>query len=146
MPELVNTGNVKQSAVSGGIQLDVAPDAVVVESGSNSNGRWIRLSDGTQICWGPPGTVTGLSASATTVQGLSVYAATLVWNFPKAFASAPSVTPGNPRLLQGGTTRTSHLNGSYASGASTTLVNIRLMCLVTFDQAEDPYPIAIGRW
>ncbi len=146
MPELLDTGNVKPSPAAGGVELNIDPTAVIVESGSNSNGRWIRLSDGTQLCWGPIGTVTGLTATATTVQGLSIYAATLAWTFPKAFATIPNAPPGNPRLLQAGTTRTTHLNSSYTSGATTNMVNIRLMCLATFDQAENPYPIAIGRW
>lgn len=146
MAELVNSGNVRASAAVGGIQLDLAPDAVITESGSNSNGSWVCFSDGTQICWGPAGTVSGLTTTTTTVQGLTVYAYTLAWTFPQAFAAAPSLGAPNPRVLLSGTTRISHLNSGYSSGANTTSVNLRIMCLADFNQVEDPYPIAIGRW
>lgn len=48
----------------------------VVESGSNSNGSYVRLSDGTQICWwDSPG-----GANPVT------------WTYPAPFATQPVVT------------------------------------------------------
>lgn len=146
MPVLTNAGNVRQTTEDDQTRLDLAEDAVIVETGSNANGSYVRFSDGTQICWGPTGTVTGLSPTTETVQSLSIYVATLAWTFPAEFAAPPVVGPPNPRLQQGGTARSNHLTSGYASGASATSVNLRLMCLATWDRAENPYPIAIGRW
>lgn len=146
MPALSNAGSVRHTTEDGVTRLDVADDAVIVETGSNANGSYIRFSDGTQICMGPVGTVTGISPATETVQSLSVYVATVAWTFPMAFAATPVVGPPNPRLQQGGTARSNHLTSGYSSGASPTAVNLRLMCLATWDRVENPYPIAIGRW
>jgi len=44
--------------VGGDVYINNALAGYVVESGSNANGRWIRFSDGTQICWHYFGPVT----------------------------------------------------------------------------------------
>lgn len=41
--------HVDEIAVAPGLLLG---GAVIVESGSNANGRYVRFGDGTQICWG----------------------------------------------------------------------------------------------
>lgn len=146
MPALSNAGSVRHTTEDDVTRLDVADDAVIVETGSNANGTYIRFADGTQLCMGPAGTVTGISPATETVQGLSVYVATVAWTFPAPFDSTPVVGPPNPRLQQGGTARSNHLTGGYSSGASASAVNLRLMCLATWDRVENPYPIAIGRW
>lgn len=147
MPEVVNTGNVKATPAGPGlVELTLDEDAVIVEVGNNEHGRWIRFSDGTQVCFGPPGTVGSLAPNGSTVQGLTVYATTLVWTFPREFDATPNVGPANPRLLNSGNPLANHLNSGYASGASAVSVNLRLMALATFTQVENPYPIAIGRW
>ncbi|WP_305972392.1 MULTISPECIES: DUF2793 domain-containing protein [unclassified Mameliella] len=48
------------------------PTGAVLESGSNANGHYLRLADGTQICWHQ---MSSSSSGAT------------LWSFPAAFAS-----------------------------------------------------------
>lgn len=52
----------------------------VVESGSNANGRFIRYSDGTQMCWHR-----GLKMATDTVQGNIFRSTTATWTFPREF-------------------------------------------------------------
>ncbi|UZE12799.1 phage tail protein [Pseudomonas sp. B21-053] len=61
----------------------------VVESGSNTNGNWVRFADGTQICSCTTGAI-----GATTVNGNSWISAAATWTFPAAFVagSEPVVT------------------------------------------------------
>lgn len=53
------------------------PTGAVIEAGSNANGRFVRLADGTQIC----------SHSLTASAGAAVS-----WTYPAVFAAAPVVT------------------------------------------------------
>lgn len=55
----------------------------VVESGTNSNGSWTRLEDGTQIC----------SIKKLTLASTGGAAASGTWTFPKAFSSASDLAP-----------------------------------------------------
>lgn len=59
-------------AQSGGV-----PSGAVIERGANANGEFLRLADGTQLCWR---TLTGSTGAAST------------WTFPAAFVAAPVVT------------------------------------------------------
>lgn len=62
-----------------------------IESGSNSNGAYIRFSDGTQICWHT------VSFPATFTPWGNIYAfiyATRI-NYPAAFIAEPSVNVTN---------------------------------------------------
>ncbi len=52
----------------------------VVESGSNANGRFIRYSDGTQMCWHR-----GVSMATNTAQGAIYRSTSSTWTFPKEF-------------------------------------------------------------
>ena len=54
-----------------------APTGAVLERGSNANGDYLRLADGTQIC---SRTMTASAAAAT------------VWTFPAGFIAAPAVS------------------------------------------------------
>lgn len=53
------------------------PTGAVVERGSGGNGHFVRLADGTQVCW----VTLNLSASGATT-----------WTFPAVFVEAPHVT------------------------------------------------------
>lgn len=55
--------------------------SILPERGSGPNGEWVRLADGTQICWH----ILSTSSSAG-----------VAWTFPAAFTAAPVVT-GIPR-------------------------------------------------
>jgi hypothetical protein len=54
------------------------PTGSVIERGNNSNGRYVRFADGTQICWKTSVTFTFQSAA---VLGFS-------WTFPAAFVAS----------------------------------------------------------
>lgn len=66
---------------------------LISESGSNSDGNWVRFADGTQIVW-RRWRPSGACDAAYSVFGLSAFAsnATKTWTFPQAFNAAPSVT------------------------------------------------------
>lgn len=64
------------------------PDSSGVTSGSNSNGRWMRFPDGTQICWHSH----NHGSVAINIAWGSIYGAGLsVNNFPVSFTSVPTV-------------------------------------------------------
>ncbi len=56
-------------------------EAVIVESGSNANGRYVRFGDGTQICTG----MVAPTSIAITTSYLGLYYGTLTIPFPKPF-------------------------------------------------------------
>ena len=58
-------------SLSGGV-----PAGAVIERGTNANGEYVRLADGTQICWR---IVTALAGAG------------LVWTYPAAFSAVPAV-------------------------------------------------------
>lgn len=59
----------------------------IIDSGSNSNGRYVKYQDGTMICYGT--TSTSL-AIASAWGNLYNTASTIVTTFPSSFISAPS--------------------------------------------------------
>ena len=61
---------------------------VVVDSGSNSNGRYMRFSDGTQICWHLDGTGIATSNATTPIRWNA-----RVFTFPAAFIATPAISP-----------------------------------------------------
>ena len=60
----------------------------IYDSGTNSNGSWIRFTDGTMQCWGTTGNIltSNSSAIATIFYGL------VAQSFPQSFSSTPNVT------------------------------------------------------
>jgi hypothetical protein len=69
-------------------QVGGVPTGQVVESGSNSNGWYVRFADGTQIC-----TFIGVGVNANTANGqIFTSSASSTWTFPAAFSEAPKVT------------------------------------------------------
>src|SRR5699024_2939492 len=59
----------------------------VVDEGSNSNGEYIRYSNGVQECWGRP------FSQATTKSSWNVHRSeTEIWYYPKEFSSRPHVS------------------------------------------------------
>jgi hypothetical protein len=87
----------------------VADGNGVVESGSNSNGEYVRFADGTQICWA---NVEGVSATAERASG--VYGSgggdEVNWTFPASFVSAPK-----PSFEQSSRTATGVLYGDLTT-------------------------------
>ena len=77
----LTAGSVPWSLVTG-------QPSVIHSSGSNANGRWLRFTNGIQICWHLDGTGIATSNATTPVR----------WNaraftFPAAFTATPSISP-----------------------------------------------------
>lgn len=62
--------------------------SVVHSSGSNANGRWLRFTNGIQICWHLDGTGIATSNATTPVRWNAK-----VFTFPAAFTATPSISP-----------------------------------------------------
>lgn len=63
----------------------------IIDSGSNSNGKWIKFGDGTMICWNKI-YATGNQLGFTTNYGSIYYPDTAItWTYPISFYSSPRV-------------------------------------------------------
>ena len=109
---------------------------VIDESGSNSNGRYVKFSDGTQICYfyNDVGTV-----NITTPHGEFYGSGNLSWNFPAPFHNYP--------IFAGTTFVTGYIAGIkvYPMGRSSSLYRI----VNPYSRTPDDVCvllIAIGRW
>jgi len=122
------------------------PNGAVLEAGSNANGRYLRLADGTQICH------TTLALGSITAAGAGSFAspyrsAETSWTFPIAFSETPVVTvralpPAGATLLQrlcaagaGDTTASSVVGVHVVRIGSDSTANLFSAAL-----------LAIGRW
>ena len=82
--DLVNTKSLATNSLSLNGETVVG---VIVESGSNANGRYVRFSDGTQICWFND---TG-SINASTTTGTQTRWNSKAFTFPAAFNAVPMI-------------------------------------------------------
>ena len=57
------------------------PTGALIERGSNANGTWVRLADGTQFCWSQEWTL-----DVATASGSLFSSAEQLWTFPAAFS------------------------------------------------------------
>ncbi len=121
--------------VGGDVYINNALAGYVVESGSNANGRWIRFSDGTQICsfYG------SRSLSIPNAYG-SLYQNQFTCTYPAPFINKPSVSIGQ---IQWGT----GASWGMVSGTYTGTVAFRVIDVMERSTASmDISYIAIGRW
>jgi len=107
----------------------------IVESGENANGRYVRFSDGTQVCWNSNVTLTYLNANNLRY----------IWTYPAPFLNRPSVA-GNQDIPPGGSKRTDIYPyiSAYTANANISIYSYT-GAFVDGDTAL-AYPIAIGRW
>ena len=65
-------------------------DGAIMESGSNSNGRWCKLADGTQVCYWSRG---NLPITSNTGIGFitGLYRYNIEITFPAAFVTIPAI-------------------------------------------------------
>ncbi|HEV7278383.1 MAG TPA: hypothetical protein VGN80_19050 [Devosiaceae bacterium] len=124
-PRFSGVDTVVAQAIVGTVsQLGGTPTGALFEYGSNSNGTYLRLPDGTQLCF-------------AVVPGAS---GTVVWTYPAAFSGAPNLqltcnsSPSDqPRIVgptSTGSTSASIVAITYAGSASSISINAA----------------AIGRW
>lgn len=72
-------------------QLGGVPSGALVNWGSNPNGAFVQIADGTQIC----GVTNSTSNQAINSAYGSLFVGSRTWNFPAEFAAPPSVpAPG----------------------------------------------------
>jgi hypothetical protein len=110
------------------------PTGAVIERGSNVDGDYVRLADGTQVC-----TRTFDTQSCTTASGaLFSNAAEVGWTFPVLFAagSVPAVSGSAGQALR--------LLGIGA--ASESGVGFRVLSTISDATGHAPTLTAIGRW
>jgi hypothetical protein len=69
-------------AQSGGV-----PTGAVIERGANANGEFLRLADGTQVCW----RATLSAPNAATGLGALFRSGDVTWTYPATFAAAPAL-------------------------------------------------------
>jgi len=63
----------------------------IVESGSNSNGNWIKYADGTMICWHTL-EKTGLAVNIAVGNWYRSPGGQVKWMYPVEYAATPTVT------------------------------------------------------
>lgn len=116
---LYRTGNLLGTvAQSGGV-----PTGAVLEKGSGANGDYLRLADGTLICWH------SLTASAS---------AAVSWTYPSAFAGVPCVT---------GTAQAAVLACVMLEAAPTaTAASLSVRDKADARRADVMRVMAVGRW
>jgi hypothetical protein len=109
-----------------------APQGAVLERGTGANGDFLRMADGTLICWRG-----NLSAAAVnTAEGSLFRSADVTWTYPSVFIAAPVVTGS---ANDSGAWMTTGVPG-------TTSCVLRLMAATTRATAVTFRAMAVGRW
>lgn len=109
----------------------------IIESGSNTNGSYVKFGDGTMICWATSYT----SLAVNTAKGAVYQSADIGWTYPAAFYAAPSV---NTQVMA-----TSSLGVFWNSTKaiySSNVINVIVSSasFAAFSQSHSRF--AIGRW
>lgn len=117
-------------------QVSGNPTGGLFEYGSNANGSFLRLPDGTQFCWHE------LAAATTTGTGVTplYVSGNIPVTFPSAFIAAPKFIPYSRFALNSAPWAT---QGTIVP--STTGASIVLLALIASAQGYPGY-LAIGRW
>jgi len=131
--------NASEIAVAPGLML---PGAVIVESGSNANGDYVRFGDGTQICF-----LANVSFESRINTGSGTYADPyrsniFNWTYPVSFKSYPAISVVTINSLAN-TPMSTVIRQMSASAAS--LQGIAMSDVGT-DETVMATIIAIGRW
>lgn len=114
-------------------QVSGVPTGSLLETGSGANGVYLRLADGTQICWIDDLSVAGLSGAGPIYQS-----ATVSWTFPIAFlAGTEPVVTGQGRDVGRWVT---------CGTASATAVDLAAMGTAATGTGFAIGAMAVGRW
>ena len=131
------SGYVKSATLNSYVKTDNVW-AYVLSMGSNTNGRWIRFNDGTQICWYYGLASTDIYGNFTTI-GTSTNglyrSSNIDWTFPKSFSSNVAIF-GMARLwaVWATTNAQSNTTGTFVQWATSSRNTVRMNVM------------AIGRW
>lgn len=87
----LDAGKFGRNTILGAVSQSAGvPTGALIEQGSNSNGRYLRFADGTQICtWKTP----SAALPAVSIPVGQIYKSTdidILWTFPAAFSSEPA--------------------------------------------------------
>ncbi len=122
-----------------------APSGAVLERGSNANGSYLRLADGTQIC------MTTLNAGDPTALGAGTFenpyrTLTHVWHYPVAFAALPALA--GHATSQSAQALDRHLLFSSALPTSDLVEGVQAVrvCASSGTEACSLTLLAVGRW
>ena len=129
------------ASILGSVSMNGAqPSGAVIETGSNTNGAYVRWADGTQMCWH---TFNLSYEFGTRMRG--------TWTFPVTYNAIPIVTPPSLNSAFQGTPHPREL-GLFTAVASTGSATVDLWRSdggsTNFDPA-DVYTVralAVGRW
>lgn len=105
----------------------------IVESGSNTDGEWVRYADGTQVCWNDAAG----SADASTASAGAWYRGDVSWTFPQAFNVAPTVTSVSTSVGRA---------GGCGTSITTTATTLSHFSGATSATSTDISGVAIGKW
>ncbi len=113
-------------------QLGGVPTGAVFESGTNANGRYLRLANGTQICWQDAGP----SLACATAAGAIYTSSAATWTFPVAFVAGVVVQA------------TTEAAGRWATAreTATTTAEVQHFAGVSSATSVVTRLIAVGRW
>lgn len=119
-------------------EIAVAPnrllgDSVIVDSGSNSNGSWVKWADGTMVCYG----YFESPLIANQASGAIYISNPETRNFPQPFASTPVVT-----LSSVSSWRWVDLNLT----PTTTSFSYHIMRAISSTSTGNVFYLAFGRW
>tara|TARA_R110000787_G_scaffold9762_1_gene33845 strand:- start:1964 stop:2377 length:414 start_codon:yes stop_codon:yes gene_type:complete len=115
---------------------DILNDQNVIESGSNSNGNYVKLGSGIMVQWNY---VASQSYPALSSYGV-LYIGTIVSVFPVAFVSPPAVTIGQAQWGTGA-------GWGAAFDTTSTQFNARIYDAYARSTTTDPFSwVAIGYW
>lgn len=119
-------------------QVGGVPTGAVIETGSNPNGAYVKLADGTMIC---TLSITVTDQSISDAYG-PVFQGSRSWVFPMAFIAAPVVTCGTFKWGSAASW------GGTSGAASTSGVSLRGWDYFTRASGTSTYisAIAVGRW
>lgn len=126
-------------------QMAGVPSGAVLEHGSNANGSYLRLADGTQFC------MAVLDAGDPTALGAGTFenpyrTLAQVWNYPASFVAAPVLT--GHATSQSVHALDRHLLFSSALPASDLVDGVQAVrvCASSATEACSLTLLAIGRW
>jgi len=144
LPVMTGAGTVASRPIVGTVsQSGGIPTGGIIERGSNANGEYVRLADGTQVCW----FVSMAGRTFTTSQTGGGYRTdALNYTYPAAFVAAPAVMAMNNGNLNAATAAGSGFPfWAPGTGGSTTTLTMYMFSMNNASVTGFMY-VAIGRW
>ena len=116
-------------------------EAVIVESGSNENGSYIKFGDGTMECWHYRDEILVISVSRT--EGISGYYTDINWEYPKMF-NIIDVALGGCVVFNDASARV--FSNAYINHFNDGGATLRIWSTGEFNRLLRLNFFAIGRW